>query len=421
MPTHEQFMKESSASCPVDVADRQINPDQMSGNIEKWLAMDTDELAERRLAIVQYLETLEKEGKVLVGGDGKSGKGRGIVMTGGNGDTMSRLLVTLRILRKEYKTKLPVEVFAFPGEIRDSAVLDELKELEATVHELPGRTKLNLWKNFQIKAESIVASSFEEVLYLDSDNVPLRDPEHLFDAPLYAGKGQPGAVFWPDINKDHPENPVWRLMGKKCDYSQWELESGQILINKSGNDGLNLAALHVAMHMQLEHPFYFSLSGGDKDTFRYGFWALQLPYSVSPRWLSELGFRSPFDNNRFCGVVMLQYDIVESPTSGEHPMPLFVHANLLKHLNRVPNFSPFSVIKRAADDVAPSRTLDAVRAWVYNDGAGMCTDMEVYTDERGGGTGQTLVEEDFESAYGGVFSGWYDNVYNKYGGRTNGW
>jgi hypothetical protein len=45
------------------------------------------------------------------------------------------------------------------------------------------------------------------------------------------------------------------------------LESGQILINKSGNNGLNLAALHVAMHMQLEHEFYFSLSGGDKDTF----------------------------------------------------------------------------------------------------------------------------------------------------------
>lgn len=44
-------------------------------------------------------------------------------------------------------------------------------------------------------------------------------------------------------------------------------ETGQILINKSGNDGLNLAALHVAMHMQLEHEFYFSLSGGDKDTF----------------------------------------------------------------------------------------------------------------------------------------------------------
>jgi hypothetical protein len=43
--------------------------------------------------------------------------------------------------------------------------------------------------------------------------------------------------------------------------------AGQILISKSGNDGLNLAALHVAAHMQLEHQFYFRLSEGDKDTF----------------------------------------------------------------------------------------------------------------------------------------------------------
>lgn len=60
--------------------------------------------------------------------------------------------------------------------------------------------------SLQIKAESILASSFEEVLYLDSDNVPLRDPEYLFKTELYSGKGKPGVVFWPDINKDHRES-----------------------------------------------------------------------------------------------------------------------------------------------------------------------------------------------------------------------
>lgn len=43
--------------------------------------------------------------------------------------------------------------------------------------------------------------------------------------------------------------------------------SGQILIDKKGNNGLNVAALHVAAHMQEEHEFYFRLSEGDKDTF----------------------------------------------------------------------------------------------------------------------------------------------------------
>ena len=63
-------------------------------------------------------------------------------------------------------------------------------------------------------------------------------------------------------------------MGKQCYFDDWELETGQIVISKTGNGGLNLAALHIAAHMQAEHPFYFKLSDGDKDTFRYGFWAL---------------------------------------------------------------------------------------------------------------------------------------------------
>ena len=74
-------------------------------------------------------------------------------------------------------------------------------------------------------------------------------------------------------------------MGKTCDHTEFEVESGrdhlstsskevefnvligQILISKSGNKGFNMVALHVAAHMQEDHDFYFSLSGGDKDTF----------------------------------------------------------------------------------------------------------------------------------------------------------
>lgn len=184
--------------------------------------------------------------------------------------------------------------------------------------QLTGHRKLRQWKNFQIKANSIISSSFEEVLYLDSDNIPLKDPTHLFESALYSDEGQPKAIFWPDLNKDHRKsgisrfqfqminvdhalsagrliyearNAIWRLTGRQCYSDEWEIESGQfsilvlgvlrsiisivpstsysgqILISKSGNNGLNLAALHVAAHMQLEHQFYFRLSEGDKDTF----------------------------------------------------------------------------------------------------------------------------------------------------------
>lgn len=101
----------------------------------------------------------------------------------------------------------------------------------------------------------MILSSYEEVLYLDSDNIPLRDPTYLFDTPLYSGAGQPRAVFWPDMIKDHRKllprcaptslfsnialtymflsflagaahNPIWRLLGRTCDQTDWEFESG---------------------------------------------------------------------------------------------------------------------------------------------------------------------------------------------------
>lgn len=116
-----------------------------------------------------------------------------------------------------------------------------------------------LTRRSQIKATAMILSSFEEILYLDSDNIPLRDPAFLFDASLYSGPSQPRAVFWPDMVKDHrayplgwsalsrrrrpsistqpdtfsipynssAHNPIWRLLGRNCDQSQWEFETGK--------------------------------------------------------------------------------------------------------------------------------------------------------------------------------------------------
>lgn len=119
------------------------------------------------------------------------------------------------------------------------------------------------WKNFELKAEAILRSSFDEVLFLDSDNFPLSDVSALFDAPLYTDPRGGRAVFWPDLNRDHPDNAIHRLLGIPC-HEAWQLDSGQVLIAKSGNDGLNLAALYLASHMQTEGGYWFS--GGDKDT-----------------------------------------------------------------------------------------------------------------------------------------------------------
>lgn len=49
------------------------------------------------------------------------------------------------------------------------------------------------------KGEVLARSAFSEILYLDSDSVPLSDPTFLFDSPTYK---QNGAVLWPDFNRD---------------------------------------------------------------------------------------------------------------------------------------------------------------------------------------------------------------------------
>jgi alpha 1,2-mannosyltransferase len=94
---------------------------------------------------------------------------------------------------------------------------------------------------------AITQSSFDQVLYLDSDNLPLRDPTHLFDADIFRENGR--AAFWPDLSKDHAHNAIWRVVGEDCTLDYFTFESGQIVIDKRGNGGLNLAALWLASGM----------------------------------------------------------------------------------------------------------------------------------------------------------------------------
>jgi Mannosyltransferase putative len=49
---------------------------------------------------------------------------------------------------------------------------------------------------FQIKAAAIINSQFQKVLYLDSDNIPTRNPEYLFHSKEFE---ETGALFWPDF------------------------------------------------------------------------------------------------------------------------------------------------------------------------------------------------------------------------------
>jgi alpha 1,2-mannosyltransferase len=83
---------------------------------------------------------------------------------------------------------------------------------------------------FQVKAAAIINSRFQHVLYLDSDNIPTRDPTYLFETVEYKEKG---AIFWPDFWKTAGENKIFKILEIECQ-DTWEQEvNSKIRCHKS--------------------------------------------------------------------------------------------------------------------------------------------------------------------------------------------
>jgi hypothetical protein len=72
------------------------------------------------------------------------------------------------------------------------------------------------------KVAALLHCNFHEVLLLDSDNLPLVDPEVHFEDPLYAAAGN---LFWPDFWSDWVKPGVWPVLGlnKTAVQVSWQL------------------------------------------------------------------------------------------------------------------------------------------------------------------------------------------------------
>ncbi|KAI9338082.1 alpha-mannosyltransferase, partial [Zopfochytrium polystomum] len=167
------------------------------------------------------------------------------------------------------------------------------------------------------KVDSILASPFEQVLFLDPDNFVLRDPTFLFETKTFK---KYGALFWPDftIRKRESELIVWDLMGLKGKYvPELEFESGQIVLDKSKV----WKGLMMAKYLSQQAGYYFQQFLGDKEAFFWGFAATHTPYFLNPGYIHSVGAKvdaaHPAGDNAvdlskkgsfFCGQSMLQND-----------------------------------------------------------------------------------------------------------------
>jgi FkbM family methyltransferase len=128
---------------------------------------------------------------------------------------------------------------------------------------------LNGW---ELKPYAIINSAFAEVLLLDADNVPVKNPEYLFNTAEYS---QFGAIFWPDYGRLKRNNDIWQIT--QIPYrDEPEFESGQIIVDKRRC----WRALQVTMHLNEHSDFYYRYIHGDKDTFHIGWRKIEQAYAM---------------------------------------------------------------------------------------------------------------------------------------------
>jgi hypothetical protein len=133
---------------------------------------------------------------------------------------------------------------------------------------------------WELKPHAILHSSFREVLWLDSDNVPVVNPEFLFDTKEFA---ETGAIFWPDRERMPREHPAWQIFDVPF-RDEPDFESGQVVVDKEKC----WRPLRLALWYNEHSDFFYEYVYGDKDTFRFAWHRLKQPFAMPSFPLLEL-------------------------------------------------------------------------------------------------------------------------------------
>ena len=160
-------------------------------------------------------------------------RGKGIVILAGG--RFSTFATTGMGMLREIGSRLPVEIWMKdkqeekPGWckdiLQDGMVCRRLSDYMDT-------SKME--SGYQLKVNSILFSSFEQILFLDADNVPVMKPDPIFEAP---GFKETGVILWPDYWK-HSGAPLLPFeVGLSEDASEilrqdQTAESGQLVWDK---------------------------------------------------------------------------------------------------------------------------------------------------------------------------------------------
>ena len=261
--------------------------------------------------------------------------------------------------------KIPIEIFYRGNELNSDECIElakvqpnliSLKQIKSSPVDFTDR-----WgnvKGWSVKVYSILESEYEENLWIDCDNVPVRNCLDLFDDPEYLKKG---SLFWRDVysvdrsNQYCDTSPFWKVFQVSPNDGE-PFESGQFLLNKPLVWEQFCLMLHFTENCNLYYNF-----GGDAECWRMAWQnhALQrglyhksfnynasddVPYGFMPFGPFHKGVANPWKKYGG-GTVMVQRD-----RDGKE---LFNHRNITKwrwennpYNNDIQNESNYHMILR---------------------------------------------------------------------------
>lgn len=204
-------------------------------------------------------------------------EGRGIVICAGGARLFTCAYVAIAVLRRHLGCALPIEVWHLGPEEMGPPMRGLLEELDVETvdaHAVAKRHHVERLGGWELKSYALMRSRFREVLLLDADNVPVRDPSFLFELPAFRDTG---ALFWPDLVRLARNSPIWTITGLAY-RDQPSFESGQIVLDKARC----WTALSLANWMNQRSDAFYDVLFGDKDTFLIAWLKLGQPHFMIP-------------------------------------------------------------------------------------------------------------------------------------------
>lgn len=193
-------------------------------------------------------------------------------------------------------------------------------------------------KGYASKPAAILASSFKEVLLLDADNIPLRDPSFLFGQEVYTHHG---LLMWPDFWPCEADASAWDALSLSPEIKpKGSHESGQLLFDKRRGWQALLLSLYLNWQGDVFYPLLSDWGQGDKETFAFAWLSIlriKDTATSAVRALSSVRNEPTSSYGRIAYPVMAVGEWVDGKHKGyamlqrgPDGVPLFLHVHLPK-------------------------------------------------------------------------------------------